>query len=413
MLWSANLLANELIGDVQAALNAPSGAIANPANAGHIERSTFEFDPVLYQVQSYRVRYIGSETVDKNQNGAGSLLGFVPKFIYKPTPNFGIGLTDLLPPGNTNIEIQRAPLVILDQTNLVDISIAAQSRGGFGLIGGFKMFDRLSIGAKASYRSLSINAAVKPTGEQQAIANLLLDETTFGVTAGVRFDLVPRAISIGVASEVFSSTQRSTSVSSFLSAGDDAGGNAQSSVGEPLSKIIAGVEFEYKRFRLLADINYDRAPKGTTEFSLVDFKEKPKDVYDTLSLRTGAMLGLTDDTRILAGFRYEPANIGPGGRGDGSLAGFGPFDSIQIYAGQASLLPYWQVGGGLEQRFGANRTVVVGPKGKKYVRVFYPWYVSGGIAYRKAALGVDETGEYPGAYLQKGILFPLSVKYRF
>jgi hypothetical protein len=177
---------------------------------------------------------------------------------------------------------------------------------------------------------------------------------------------------------------------------------SETSLVNPLNSILVGAQLVAGRMRLLGDVQYTRANKDQEAFSIVEFKKKRKDVYDTLAVRTGAIFAMTDTGDALVGFRYEPASLGPGSRsggdGDGAI-GFGTQDVVMMFAGFETLTPYWQLGLGARLSFGRHKT-------------YNAWSVASGLVYRRASLGIDENGEQPGAYLLEKTFVPVTVTYK-
>jgi hypothetical protein len=127
------------------------------------------------------------------------------------------------------------------------------------------------------------------------------------------------------------------------------------------------------------------------------------------------------NTNLLLGFRYEPANLGPGNRGSESLVGFGTINLVQIIAGLAPLTPYTMVAAGVQVGLITKHTVRLPPSSKlekspQTTQLGAPYYqlmVEWGIAYTYASLGIDSTGELPGAYLYRKFSLPVGLIYRF
>jgi hypothetical protein len=134
-------------------------------------------------------------------------------------------------------------------------------------------------------------------------------------------------------------------------------------------------------------------------------------VYSTLAVRTGASVNIVEGSNLLAGFRYEPASLGPGSREDGGKSGYGTLELVKLFAGMDDLRPYWEAALGLERSFGKKRGA--GRSKSPAAASFHPWTARLGLTYRRASLGIDEDGELPGAYLHTKVTIPAQLTYMF
>lgn len=124
---------------------------------------------------------------------------------------------------------------------------------------------------------------------------------------------------------------------------------------------------------------------------------------------------------LLLGFRYEPASLGPGNRGSEPLVGFGTINLVQIIAGLTPLTPYTMVAAGVQMglitkqpgRLPQSSKLEKSPQTTHLGAPYYQLMVEWGIAYTYASLGIDSTGELPGAYLYRKVSVPLGLIYRF
>lgn len=414
-------LADPLVGDVGAAYSTAEGANTNPANAAFLDRTQAMFVPEVFKQESLSVRYPGFEPTTVSENGVGSILsGGRPSFIWKPNSRFGIG-GYMVPPIGIKVDIhkERIPVVVLGQQSYVDID----ATGSPDLIGevilGYKFTDRLGVGLNLSAQSIKFDATLSPSDGGDPLATISGSTSNVSSTLGARYDVMPGRLALGVAFGLVSMAKQDLKIDSPLlssagsAGGDDSGDGTAESV-LPLNQITFGFQAGLgSRMRLLADFEYTRADKTSEQFSLVALKKKRRDVHDTLAVRTGLILGMTESANALLGFRYQPASLGAGSAGDDGLAGFGTFEVVQIFAGMQSMVPYWQIAAGFQTGF-SPKVVARGKKDKdEGAKGYYQWLVGTGVVYRRASLGIDENGELPGAYLYKKISIPVAITYKF
>jgi hypothetical protein len=450
LLGAPRAAADPLTGGTAAAVSTAEAADANPANAAFIDRTQFMIAPEIFKQESLQIRYPGFETISQNESGMGSILSFgKPSFIFKLTPRLGIGGYVVPPLGlGTEIKKDKIPIVVLDTLNYVDLAGKGTLDGAGQLVVGYRFTDRFGFGMKASFQSVTFDATLTPSEGGDPLVTIHGEQTSLDVTTGLRYDAVPGRFAVGTAFGLINSSKNKMDVeSSLMSAtgeGDEGGGGGEggqggtaATVANPLNSFLVGIQAGLgSKIRLLADAKYTRANKSEVAFSLVDLKEKPKDVHDTLGARFGAILGITSGANGLVGFRYEPASLGAGSRGDDGLVGFGTTELVQVFAGLGDMTPFWEAALGMQwgfspkagereggEREGRRGRGEKGEKGEKGERErgdrgrrppqgYYEWTVSLGVAYRRASLGIDENGELPGAYLYKKTFIPLTVVYK-
>lgn len=422
---------------VSAALPDAQSAQQNPALAGELASTEISAMPSLSLQNQLTIRYRDSDPIERNLGGASDLLTFLPGFVYKVNPRLGIGISELAPPVNLNQEITEIPIVILNSTQMIDIKAAVAVRGAVGGLVGYQLSDYLSIGAKLNYRSIGIEADVVPSGGGDPLAHQSMDMTNTTLLAGVTLEPVPERFRIGLATTIFSSVTSSTAVeSAFVAQQQNGEGNGKSTTSTmgTFSQFIVGAAaiFGPRQF-VAADLDYKAADPDATEFSMVEFKEKPSDVYNRLDFRATGELGISRTASLVGGFAMENASKGPGSRGSGNdtgKAGFGSADVIAIYTGQAQLVPAYSFMGGVRMYF-LNQPRSEPRKDREKDRIkdrdndrekdrekdrkakATGWIVGVGLGYRKASLGIDANGELPGAYSQTKIYMPLEITRRF
>lgn len=409
--------ADPLTGDVAATHDTAAAASENPANAAFLDRSQISVAPELFRSESLQIRYPNFETVSQNESGLGSLLSLgKPGFIYKPSSRLGVGGYFIPPVGlSTDIHKKKIPVVILNNLDYVDLDAVGTLNGAAALTAGYRFGDSFGLGVNVVYQSISYEAELTPSSNPggDPLATVSGSMTNTDVGLGVRYDPTPGRLAFGVAMGVASISSQTVSIESSLL--DTAGGEGGESAGSdgsdtqsvlPLSAILAGVKYSTPKFRLLVDVKYTRVDKTQRSFSTVELKEKPKDLYDTLAVRAGMIMQLGAGNKAMAGFRYEPASLGPGSKSseteEGAI-GFGTQELVMVFAGFETLVPYWQLGLGAEWALAKQKV-----RGKD----FAPWTVATGLVYRRASLGIDEDGEQPGAYLHQKTFVPLTITYK-
>jgi hypothetical protein len=433
-LLPGRIEASDLAGGTAAARPSAKTASTNPAHAATLPRSTFEASPTLFQSETIRARYVGADPVVRSNSGVGNILSFSPALIWKPNAKLGVGITEIIPPITLELDpIRKVPLNILGQVNYVDLVVKAKPKGGLGGLVGYELSDNFAVGVKAGFRSIGAEVDARSSDSGASIATILIDDFSLDVEAGFTWTVIPDKFTVGASTGVFSMRQSEQAVSSPLlgaaggAAGEGAGeGGSKSSAGVPLSGVLIGTEFQFSPLsRLWLDLDWKRAAPSKA-FSLVELREKDKDVYDTLSVRVGTALDvLPNGGSLLAGFRYEPSPIGPGGTGEGSRTGFGSLDTAQIFAGQGELRPSWSLAGGARFGFGrplrslddkerarVRRSRKSGPSGQAAANLT-TYTLGAGLAWQSASLGIDEAGELPGAFTQTRLSVPVEFSWRF
>lgn len=364
----------------------------------------------IYTSSQFYARYPGQKTYEASSAEPTLPLG-MPGFVYKINPRIGIS-GYALPGGlGTDLKLEKIPVYVLNQMQFVDAKGRGTENGVVKFNAGFRIFSQFALGIDVSYLSYGAAITVTPSGSDDVLAKIKLVGSNLGVRAGMRFDVIPGRVSLGLAADIFSKTSQSMNVSSSLFSDQDAAngaGQSSTDVASPLTRLVAGTQVAIaSKVHVLADLDYQRAGAATKQFSLVDFKEKTRDVHDTLSLRAGAIFNLISNGKALLGFAYLPASLGQGTSGADGLSGFNTLDLLMVSVGQQSLRPTKQFAAG--GQFGFLQTA---DKRGKETAYFYALSIAIGLSYAVSSLGVDETGEQPAAYYQKVISIPVGFVYR-
>ncbi len=419
----AAVRADPMTGDTGAAYTTAESASLNPANAGMIDRTQATLAPEIYQNEKLSIRYPGFAPNSETNSGLGSLLSFKPSFIIKATPRLGIA-GYFLPPVNFEVDIDKKniPAIILGTKNDVDLKATGKPNGVGAAIIGYKVNDKLALGASINHIAVSFVADLTTSDKGANLAHVAGSLSDTSTVVGLRVDPVPGRLAFGIAATVLNMHEETMQIESpFLSSaaseGDSDLSQANSKSSTPLSSLLVGIQAGSARLRLLADLQYTRANHAQETLSLVELKKKKKDTYDTTSARLGMILSLGEGFNYLLGFRYEPSALGPGSRGTDTQAGtvgFGTIDLVTVYTGFVPMAPYWQLGTGVQ--LGACPTNYTNDELKDRKRSssrgFYRCTFAVGIAYRRASLGIDQNGELPGAYLYEKTYIPVSLTFK-
>lgn len=414
-LWSltSRALADELTGRTGAAEASTLGVLLNPANAAYVRRAGIMLYPSLVQRKELFIRYPGAPPI--NKTSIGPSIFEIPTVVptsQNPSSRFGWTVTQIAPPiGPINYKLSGLPVVLLDQVNFADIKAKVSLLGLLGGLVYFKPTPDLAFGLGGSYLGAKINADLTEGSSDGALAKIEMTMINISTIFGVRYNPTP-SISLGLSSKIFTSNQQNLRFSAATVEGSSGSAPSQ----RFLSSILGGIQWKISDvWTVASDVEYTQADATQESVSLVDFKTKPKDVYDTVAFRIGSETGDIRRGRVLLGFAYEPANVGPGSRGEDGKIGFGTIDVIMIYSGLEQLKPYTLGTASVQKVFSPVKRPVKGQKKKKDPEYdyFYQWVVGIGVGYQQASLGIDAEGELPGAYLQKKLYLPVQVGYQF
>ncbi len=417
--------ADPMIGDVAAAVASPETTLANPANVVFMERSQIggSFDPLRQETRF--VRFPGSEASVETERGFTLPVAYQlrPSLVLRPTKKIGISGFAVPPLLSVSAKYKNIPIVILKARNSVDLTMRGKlNYMGAGTIG-YKFNDKFGVGFGGEFRSATFEAEITESTTGASLGSASGKSSGFDGMFGIRFDPKPGQFAIGIGATVVSMQQQVIEVSTPIAQDQEGGiGGAEINTMVPLNRILIGAQAGLGRLRLLGDVRINRFDKEMKAFSLVDFKEKKREIYDTVAAAFGMVLNVTKVTNVLAGFKYEPTPIGPGSRATGDSEGLSGFSTLDlapeligisqvtpIYPG----IPFWQFATGLQ--FSLSRQTVANKDdpGGKETTSYYRYTLGVGFSYRQASLGIDADGEQPGAFLIKKMSFPVLAIMRF
>lgn len=378
----------------------------NPAHAGAITSSEVQARWGFSSVD-YSQRYPGFEAHSSKKQSLDPKMP-IPAFVYKFNRRLGFGGIFIPFPVKQSINVKELPIVILDQVNRVDLDGSGELKALVDMSLGYQVNPDFSLGMNLYYMSIEGDGALIPSGSSDlgslATFRVATDTLGFGLGFKATFDQV----SVGLSTRAYEQVSQSSTFESSLSQAQEAEETGKSnftkaSVFNPL-RLGLGYEYAFGS-GVMADLVYRRATKGEKRFSVVDFKEKELDVYDTFSLYTGGYHLVNPRLTAQFGFFYEPSAIGPGTKGEDGKTGFG-FMDLALNLGDPPLAPMWAVGTGAKYEF--DRLPA-----KRKKPASYRMCIESGLVYAEASVGVDEEGEQPGAYLVRRYMVPFRFSYRF
>lgn len=414
-LWKTPIgISDPMLGDAGAAWSTADATLVNPANGAFLDRTQVTGVFELLRNETLFIRYPGGQPVVNSNSGLGSLAGATPPVgVVKISPRFSLG-GFAIPPGlGANIDINKIPILILGQTNFVDIKAkgTAEALGGFST--SYRMNEKISLGIGANMRSISFTAILSPSDGGPALATIKGKISDVLGQVGFRFELLPGRVGVGVGIAAFQIHEETIDLESPLFPTEAAREATPTGTSQtvPFSQMTAGFYAQVARLKFLGDIRYTRAIQGTQAFSIVELKPKTRDVYDTVGISGGGLLQFSERINGVAGFRYEPASVGPGSlstpTGEGT-SGFGTLDLAQIFVGLQSLTPYTQVAVGF-QFMALPRSTGKSQRTPGGTTRYYAMTLHGGIGFKEASLGIDKNGEQPAAFYQKKLFIPVGL----
>lgn len=401
---------NALLGKSGAASEASlDAAYINPAQAALMPMSEIQLSWGLQQ-QKYQQRYPGFEAHDSQTSGVAGPP--IPGAMFKIGNRFALGGLIIPIQIKQPVDKKEIPFVVLNQENLVDISGEAGLTGYANVMAAMAPTPNFSIGLNIVYLAGTGDFSIVDSQSGGSVADVTAAISTLSIRAGVRLQL--SRFSLGLVTTVYNQTSTDINFDSPLTEAvggeqkkEDGGKRDTSTVFNP---IRAGVGITLNpRLIVSADVEYKRVTQ-VEEYSIVDLKFKPKDLYDTVSFYSGLEAKMRSTNALLLGYNYEPTAVGPGSRGDGGKAGFG-FTDIVTNLGEPPSTPAWSVSGGFRQLF--LRRERRGYQGMPPPPPIYHGLFEVGLIYRETSLGIDNEGEQPGAYLVKTTKIPLKFSYRF
>lgn len=418
-------VADPMIGDVAAAVASPETTMANPANVVFMDRSQIggSFDSLRQETRF--VRFPGSEASVDTERGFSLPVSYQlrPSLVIRPTKKIGLSGFAVPPMLSVSNKYKNIPIVVLKARNSVDLAIRGKlDYMGAGTIG-YRVNDKLGIGIGGEARSATFEADITESSTGAALGSIKGKSSGFDGMFGIRFDPKPGQFAIGIAATVFSIQQQVVDVSTSIIQNETGGlGGLDLNTTVPLNRILVGAQAGFGRLRLLGDVRYNRFDKDAKAFSLVDFKEKKREIYDTVATAVGIVLSVTKGTNFLAGFKYEPSPIGAGSRAtqdSEGLSGFSTLDLAPELIGVSQVtpvypgIPFWQFATGLQMSLDRQTVANKDEGGGKETVSYYRYTLGAGFGYRQASLGIDADGEQPGAFLIKRMFIPVLAIVRF
>jgi hypothetical protein len=384
-----------------------SKIVINPAHTGNLPASEIGFNWGLSS-EEYNQRYPG---FDAHSSSSFGMMGPpLPSGVWKPTNDFGLSAIILPFPIGQDIAKSGIPIIILNQENTVDFVGSGQVNFlAFG-VAGYRFSEYFSLGAQFSYIDAGGDFKLLIPGVTDPLATVSANLTTLNSRVGMLLSFGP-IVNIGLSLGAFSSSSSQIDFQSSLTGlgGGEAGpapGGGESSSSAALNPLRIGVGISpTSRFEISLDIEYDRA-SSKEEFSIVDLKSKPKDLYDTVSVYAGTIVKLKSNWSVLAGYLYEPSAVGPGSPGIDGRSGFG-FTDILLGMGELPSRPQWNIGLGFRKGFGKKQ------RNAKYLTSFQRLKFEFGFSYGETSIGINQGGEQPGAYLSRRTRFPIGISYKF
>ena len=402
---------NPLMGRTASAIPASIDAAAvNPAQVAAMRNSEAQLS-WGFSSYEYLLRYPRFETHSESKSGLDAFP--LPGVVWKPAPKWGInGLAIPIRVGK-DIEARRLPIVLLGQEQYVDMVGTGALKGLVVVNVGYAFSPMLNFGLGLEYTGVEAGLAIKASNEGNQLTAFKIDTSNLIVKTGW-VGRVARGITLGFSTGLLKLTTIKTVVDSSLSApANPSDDDTDSQVTEVLNPIRVGASFQVlPKFLFAVDLEYERTNKNQSGFSTVDLKNKPRDVSDTLSVYTGMEFKMRPSLRLLGGFFYEPASVGPGSSDPNGKTGFGFLD-LATALGEPPSQPQWMAGGGVRYFFGTwERLRNIGTDAEK--KVIEPrMVIDAGFLYGETSIGVDQSGEQPGAYLVRRYKIPLRFAYRF
>ncbi|MBM4252989.1 MAG: hypothetical protein FJ146_13535 [Deltaproteobacteria bacterium] len=418
-----------LIGNVKSVQSTPFGAQANPANYGFAPESQAQGSAALRQ-SSAKFRVPGLETLRKENSGVS--ISDIPSQIFKITPQIGGSLLPLYLPSAISASVKNIPILILNQVNRFDADVKLKSVAFLNAGAGIKM-GRFGFGSQATYVGASGDIAVRASGAATDLANISFQNfSVLAVKLGLRVDVIPKRLTIGLATNAFThqkigSMSISSPLASAIPGADAAGGGGDANELAGQDALTAPTTAVFDQFLLgggiaigpvmgFADFEYKRRAANTKVFSISKFKITDAAVTDAIAFRGGGKVrlprllssNLISNIRLVGGIQYEPSDMGPGQAGPTGQAGISTLMLVPTNFGEGLLslasdasgllptgfggkIPFKAVAGGVEfealKRDGPDRN-----------QNPYRLTLAGGGFYRLESIGVDETGDSPFAF---------------
>ena len=392
-----------LLGDFSAAINNAEAVADNPANASFLPTTSFAAMGEVLKSETIAVRYPGLDPITVNNNGI-SIPTTRPGLVFKPTPKLGLGGFVIPPvPYKFEIEKKKLPVILLNQPFYLNAKIKAELLGVANLAVGYRFNDQFGIGFGGEYIAARFTAVMTEAEKGSPLATVSGTGAIANANIGARIEFAGGRVGLGFAATALQMMKADLQVESPLLQGDDSqatvksltsGLNSQTSFGSGL----AGIRLHLiPRLTLMGELRYARQDSSQETISLVSLKKQRRDVQDTIAVRSGVILHLNRRINALGGFRFEPSAVGPGSTGTNPLIGYGTSEFLQSVAGLAPLAPYYSLASGLQIGF-----LPVSQKPNAPTQ-YWQLTLEGGLTFTEASIGVDATGELPGAYYYRKI----------
>lgn len=390
----------------------------NPAQIATIPSSQIQGSWGLLSM-AYSIKYPGQTPKKSSKIGFDSPMP-IPKIAYKISPRLAIGGLVIPFKINQDINVKHIPLIILGGQNDVDIIGKGFLKGYANIYAGYALNKKFSIGTNIVYYSMIGSGTLSSSEVKNSdsyLAKFDVSQSVLKLGIGMK-SWILNNFYLGISTAIFTSTTQQNSFSTLAPTISDSNTNkdnkSSSSYSDFFNPIRIGIALKIHRLAwAFTDIEYKRVNKQQKEYSLVDFTEKVKDVYDTISVYIGSDIKLTYRHNMLLGFFYEPSAVGPGGRGENSKAGIG-FMDIALNLGDPPNTPQWLVGIGTKIKlYPTKKTVKTLNIQQKNIKKYYAFIVEAGITYGETSIGIDTSGEQPGAYYVQRITIPFKVIYNF
>jgi hypothetical protein len=388
-----------LLGDYGAAINNAEAVVDNPANAGFLPYTSVAAVGETFKIESVAARYPGLDPISVNNSGVAIPLSR-PGAILKLTPRLGVGGIVVPPlPIQFDVTKKKLPIVLLNSKFQVDAKIGAELLGYASFAMGWRLADKFGIGIGGEYGAAKFSAQITESSSGSELATVSGNGALGSLTIGSRLDLAQGRVAIGVAVTALQLLKADVDLKSPLVDTSGEAGNLVKDATQGLnsqqtfSSGLAGIKINLtRRLVLMGELRYTRSDPTQETISLVTFKKQPKDVQDTVAVRTGGIIKLNPRLNLLGGFRYEPSAVGAGTVGANARGGYGSLEFLPAAAGITPLSPFYMLAGGVQ--------MALWPGGRQPGTNTPPWrvVVEGGFTFTESSVGIDETGELPGAY---------------
>ena len=396
-LYGGSTHATPLLGDTAAAYNSPETLTDNPATAAFLPNSCFGYSSELIKSESITARYPGLEPVVINHNSPSIPVESRPGAVSKITPNLGIGGFAMPPvPLTFQAKTEPLPITILNSRINVTAKIKAQELGAGSLVVGYRFNNNFGLGLSGEFVAAKFSAQIFSDGSE-ALATVSGTAKVANLNFGARLELFNGRVGLGLGVSALKMMQVDFKVDSSLTSGSDSVSEFKN-IKKFSSGFIGGRVNLTNRLRLHAEIRHAHADPSQTSISLVTLRKELRDVHDTESLRSGMIFALTERLNWLSGIRYEASSVGRGSTGADPKIGYGTQEFLTSVAGAGPLTPYYMVSSG--PQIWLSTVPTRGP-GSGHSGCHLS--TEGGVSFTEASIGINNTGETPGAYYYRKI----------